>query len=338
MEKLDLNRKTGSGPQNFKQIEGDSWSSIYLPAIGAGVVMTVVLFLAIACSKKSETAQNKISAPAQPALSAPAPVSTSAVAAPVTPKKVKKARPVNATYVNGTYGVSFSYPRKYSLAAGNSKSVSPVPAGFVKPGAIQIASVDLPDSSYADTDFSSALLNVSVHTAMTEEECAQFGSNTKDSEAAKPSVVKLGANEFSATEQMNGEMTHQSDLKYYHLFKNGACYEFALDVETSRKADEELAQVDRGQVFKQLQKMLATARIKDVELTGVKKEETAASTLPVGDSKPADVKANDSKPADSTVGDAKAATASSSSDTTTVKSSTTDSSTEKAQVVTPEQK
>ena len=74
--------------------------------------------------------------------------------------------------------------------------------------------------------------------------------------------MKLGPNEFTALEQMNGEMTHQSDLKYYHLFKNGACYEFALDVETSRKADEDLAQVDRMKVFQKLQKVLATARIK----------------------------------------------------------------------------
>jgi hypothetical protein len=77
---------------------------------------------------------------------------------------------------------------------------------------------------------------------------------------------------------MNGEMTHQSDLKYYHLFKNGACYEFALDVETSRKADEDLAQVDRMKVFQQLQKVLATARIKDVELQGVEKADKAEKT------------------------------------------------------------
>jgi hypothetical protein len=81
-------------------------------------------------------------------------------------------------------------------------------------------------------------------------------------------------------------MTHQSDLKYYHLFKNGACYEFALDVETSRKADEDLAQVDRMKVFQKLQKVLATARIKDVELPGVEKaSETAKTETPVEDSK-----------------------------------------------------
>jgi hypothetical protein len=121
---------------------------------------------------------------------------------------------------------------------------------------------------------------------MSAEECSQFIPATNDKEAAKPSTVKLGPNEFTALEQMNGEMTHQSDLKYYHLFKNGACYEFALDVETSRKADEDLAQVDRMKVFQKLQKVLATARIKDVELPGVEKaSETAKNETPVEDSK-----------------------------------------------------
>jgi hypothetical protein len=62
------------------------------------------------------------------------------------------------------------------------------------------------------------------------------------------------------------------------LFKNDACYEFALDVETSRKPDEELAQVDRGKVFQQLAKILTTARIKEVEMPGIEKVETSAAT------------------------------------------------------------
>src|SRR5258708_25010253 len=119
------------------------------------------------------------------------------VAAPVVAKKVKKQRPANATYVNATYGVSFSYPRKYSLQAGEKKSSMPVPGSFLKPGAIEVASVDMPDDLYPDTDFSSALLNVSVNPGMTAEECGQFVPSSKDPEAAKPTTIKLGANKFT---------------------------------------------------------------------------------------------------------------------------------------------
>src|SRR5438105_15560581 len=103
MATLNINGSKGSGNQSFKQIEGDTWSSIYLPAICACILMTIVLFLAVSCSKKSENA-TKISAPSAPAVTSPGP-STTATAVPETPKKaVKKHRPANATYVNGTYG------------------------------------------------------------------------------------------------------------------------------------------------------------------------------------------------------------------------------------------
>jgi len=280
MATLNINGSKGSGNQSFKQIEGDTWSSIYLPAICACILMTIVLFLAVSCSKKSDK-------PLSSGISAPSPAMTNPAAATVTPdapKKTKKHRPANATYVNGTYGVSFSYPVKYSLQAGDKKSSAPVQTNFLKPGAVQVAAVDMPDYSYPDTDFSAGLLNVSVNTSMTAEECGQFVPNSNDAETGKPTTVKLGSNQFAEFEQMTGETTAQSDLKYFHLFKNGACYEFALDVETSRKTDEELAQVDRGKVFQQLEKILTTTKIKNVEVPGVVNAE-AAGTAPTADSK-----------------------------------------------------
>jgi hypothetical protein len=306
------NRIRGNGNQGFKQIEGDGWLSTYLPAIGAGTVMAVVLLLAISCSKKSDNSA-KIGAPSAPVVTSPAPT-TAAAATHASTKKVKKIRPTNATYVNSTYGVSFSYPRNYSLQAGDGKSAMPVLTNFVKPGAVEIASVDMPDSSYSDTDFSAGLLNVAVHPGMKPEECAQFmpKPDAKARDAVKPESVKIGSNEFIVLEQMSGEMERQSDLKYFHVFKNGACYEFAMDVETSRKPDEDLAQVDRGRVFQQLAKILTTARIREVEVPGVESAEKTAGVPAVAPTP--------------------AAT------TPVATAAIPDSKTEKAQVVTPEQK
>jgi hypothetical protein len=277
MTTLNINGSKGSGNQSFKQVEKDTWSSIYLPAICACILMTIVLFLAVSCSKKSDSAA-KISAPSAPTATNPEPSTTAAAAVPEKPKKVaKKHRPANATYVNGTYGVSLSYPVKYSLQAGTKNTASAVQNSFLKPGAVQIAAVDMPDDAYPDTDFSSALLNVSVNTGLTAEQCNAFTPDPRDPKP-KPETVKLGANEFAAVEQMSSEPNHDSDLKYYHLFKNGACYEFALDVETSREADAEVAQTDRGKAFKQLEKILASARIKGVEIPGVATAQRPAET------------------------------------------------------------
>lgn len=279
---MTTNRRQESANQNFKAIEGGGWLSTYLPALCAGAVMTIVLLLAISCSKKSDNSRTQSTAPTRPAPEAPAP-STAANALPEKPKKaVKKHRPANATYVNGAYGVSLSYPRKYNLLAGDKQSPMPVQANFIKPGAVEIASVEMPDDLYPQTDFSSGLLNVSVNSGLTAEECGQFVPNSKDAEAAQPATVKLGANEYTELEQMNGEGERQSDLKYFHLFKNGVCYEFTLDVETSRKVDEELAQVDRGKVFQQLEKILTTARIKEVELPGLEKKDVEKAEKPAG--------------------------------------------------------
>jgi hypothetical protein len=294
------NRTPDRDEKNFKQIESDSWSGIYLPAICAGVVMTIVLFMAVSCSKKSDTT-TKISAPVAPATQSPAPTTASTVVSETPKKAVKKHRPTTATYVNGNYGVALTYPRKYSLQSGDKLKEGPLQTGFLKSGAVEIASLDMPDGLYPETDFSSALLNVSVHQGLNEDECGQFAMqsndaaitksteadrSTKSADSLKPSAIKLGANQFTEIEQMSGAGDRQSDLKYFHLFKNGACYEFALDVETSRKTDEDLAQVDRSKIFKQLEKILTRARIKEVELPGIENAERAKAPEPAAIAQP----------------------------------------------------
>jgi len=116
-----------------------------------------------------------------------------------------------------------------------------------------------------------------MNQGMTADECAQFVPAAKDAGEVKPATASLGGNEFSVFEQINGTGDRKSDLKYFHLFKNSACCEFALDVDTTAKADGDVAQVDRGKVFRQLEKILSTARIKDVQPAQV---ENAAGTEP----------------------------------------------------------
>jgi hypothetical protein len=292
-----INRTPSNDEQKFKQIENDSWSGIYLPAICAGVVMTIVLFMAVSCSKKLDNT-TKISAPVTPAVQSPTPTTESAVI-PEKPKKaVKKHRPITATYVNGNYGLALTYSRKYNLQSADKQKEEPVQSSFAKPGAIEIATLDMPGGLYPDTDFSSALLNVSVHQGLNEDECGQFETSTdapinakaaetdQSDNSLKPEAIKLGANQFTEIEQVIGSGERQSDLKYFHLFKNGACYEFALDVETSRRANEDLAQVDRSKIFKQLEKILTTARIKEVELPGVENAEKATTPEPLATQQP----------------------------------------------------
>src|SRR5262249_5926415 len=148
--------------------------------------------------------------------------SATPTAAPAPPKKAKKPhRPPNATYVNSTYGVSFSYPVKYTLEDDKSAPLNP---RFLGADAVDVASVDMPSLAYPDTDFSRAWLNVSVSSGTTEEQCEQFLSSA-DNKGAQPANLKLGRNSFAEVEETGSEPDGQSDVKYFHLFKNGACYE-----------------------------------------------------------------------------------------------------------------
>ena len=74
----------------------------------------------------------------------------------------------------------------------------------------------------------------------------------------------LGDLELRATEAVSGEGTRQSDAKYFHVFQNGSCYEFALNVTTVASQDGLIKHVDRDKVFDRLEKILATVKINPV--------------------------------------------------------------------------
>ena len=75
----------------------------------------------------------------------------------------------------------------------------------------------------------------------------------------------IGDLELRATEAVSGEGTRQSDAKYFHVFQNGACYEFAVNVTTMASEDGLIKHVDRDKVFDRLEKILATVKIEEVK-------------------------------------------------------------------------
>src|SRR5437667_225889 len=142
------------------------------------------------------------------------------------------------------------------------------------------AAVELPASLYPDTDLASAFVNVSVNHAVTSDECAQFAFPQVSTDAASAAQAKVGALEFNEIESINVETPKQADAKYYHIFQNGACYEFALGLGTSGDETDGTTQVDREKVFSRLEKILATVKIKQVELPGTETPVASATTTP----------------------------------------------------------
>jgi hypothetical protein len=283
---------------------------------------------------------------------------------PVQRKAPKK--PATVNYTDKTYGVTFEYPRRYAIETGDAAAElllsHPIPMNFVEPGGVALAAVELPETNYNNTDFSSAFFNVSVNKTLTADQCSQFSvpqpkvsevktAETKivetkiveekpaekmeaksepvpsaaatevakqDSTAApKPDVkpdaqstspsqtchsedrascgtkdpmpavvtsgssgspqssatqatsdpnskLMLGDLTLRSTEAVSGEGTRQSDSKYFHVYQNGACYEFALNVTTDASEEGIVKHVDRDKVFSRLGQILSTVKINPV--------------------------------------------------------------------------
>jgi hypothetical protein len=229
----------------------------------------VFLLESSACSKSKPVA---ITQPTQPAVTQPAVMPPAPVVAEQKPAKKHPRQSTKATYKNDEYGVSLVYPKNYSLkkddeAALEWAGMGPVQMNFVESGGGTIAAIELPKDSYPETDFANGFFNVSVHPKMTADQCTQFAfPETTNNAAATPAKVKMGSTEFSQIESSAGDDSNQADAKYYHAYQNGACYEFALGIQTARDADHEVPQVDRQQVFNRLKRILTTVKITPVEL------------------------------------------------------------------------
>jgi len=288
----------GSSSANPPTRTNSREKTVFYGSLAVVSLLGAVLLGINGCSKSSTHPGVSASPNPQPAIASVAPASPSASVAPATspqpaPKRPKRKRPATVTYTDRTYGVSFQYPRKYILKTGDEvlldvAGLGPAQTNFVQAGGVTLAAVELPRNAYPGADSSSAFFNVSVNPNLTAAECSQFASpQPKDTEPSSvPSKVKVGSIEFDETE---GAMK-QADSKYYHVFQNGACYEFALGVGTTGdEGDVKVTQVDRQQVFDRLEKILATVKIQTVEVpategpvqTEAPAEKAAPSETPV---------------------------------------------------------
>ncbi|HKU28368.1 MAG TPA: hypothetical protein VJQ54_23065 [Candidatus Sulfotelmatobacter sp.] len=289
----------------------------------SAVVFAAVLIIcsiAVGCSSEKPqtvTSNNQIPAVQPQPQSIPATSIAQTENKPVQKKRVVHKKPATVNYADKTYGVTFEYPRRYAIETGDAATQlvmsNPIPMNFVQPGGVALAAVELPETNYVNTDFSSASFNVSVHKTLNADQCGNFAvpqpkameksdatpiastksevantdtantdsktevarqdstsksesSTTKTEGAAKtdPNKLLIGDMELRATEAVSGEGTRQSDSKYFHVYQNGACYEFALNVTTDASEEGLVKHVDRDKVFTRLEQILATVKINPI--------------------------------------------------------------------------
>jgi hypothetical protein len=343
---------------NSNQAHSASWGSISRGSIshssakwgkntGALIFAAVLIVcsLTVGCSsnndKPKSVSSNNPTIPVPPAPAQFTPVPVLQAATKPAPKKVVPKKPATVNYTDQTYGVTFEYPRRYAIETGSAASdllaSNPLAMNFVEPGGVALAAVELPETSFANTDFSSAFFDVSVHKSLTADQCTEFAvpqpkvvapvastesastsasapiekptstsaastpqqtqpaptqsastqpsTSTDQSSTAKSSTdsasnskLMLGDLELRATEAVSGEGARQSDSKYFHVFQNGSCYEFALNVTTDASEDGIVKHVDRDKVFTRLEQILSTVKIDAVKSNPVTTSEVTAET------------------------------------------------------------
>jgi hypothetical protein len=240
------------------------------------MALTLITLLAIAlalaassCKSKSKNTSVSSSNETTSGQSATVAPATPQVATPATPVVVvKKKKPAvkrasTVTYSNNAYGLMFRYPQKYKLVPVEKTDKDfwpePVPMNFVEAGGVSVATIG------QTANPASSFFKVSVNKNLTAAQCEQFAAPAP-SEAASNTPVDSSDESIPAKESIHGldfsrveNATELTDVKYYHHFENGACYEFALGVED---APDKTKAVDYVALFDRLERILSTVKIK----------------------------------------------------------------------------
>jgi hypothetical protein len=163
----------------------------------------IICSVTVGCSSdkpKPVSSNTQIPVTQSPSPIAPVPTPIMQADNQLAPKKVvQHKKPVTVNYTDKSSGLTFEYPRRYAIETGNAATelvaANPIPMNFVQPGGVAIAAVELPQTGFANTDFSSAFFNVSVHKNLTADQCTEFA-------VPQPKVVTTASSTESASTSM----------------------------------------------------------------------------------------------------------------------------------------
>ena len=194
--------------------------------------------------------------------------STVKAQAPTTPAAKHAPRDsASAVYNNPDYGVSFRYPRNYSLEeeviAEGSTPKTQQQLQAEQPSAILIATIEIPGDAYPNTTFVLGHLQFAVNPQATAETCRSF--------VTPPDSDWPGATDQTIIQGIpfhwrdGGLITSETVTvsRDYVGFSNGTCYEFFLQVASTSAANfpVPIAQEDLSKILRSLEKTVSSLQI-----------------------------------------------------------------------------
>jgi hypothetical protein len=204
---------------------------------------------------------------------------------PARPSQREFARQTSLSiYHNPEEGISFRYPRNYSLEEGDVQESS----FFLKrqedldserPGATLLATLLIPEDGYPNTTFEHGSLQLVADGAGTEKDCREsspVGSNGNTSR-----ITTIQGIEFRWREQESVTAGTKILERAYAGYSQATCYEFLLTVVAEEAPDPDgfRKPADTGKIMKQLEKVVASAQFFPKSVAPAENNEEAADSL-----------------------------------------------------------
>ena len=170
-----------------------------------------------------------------------------------------------SVYHNPEEGISFHYPRNYSLEEGDVQESS----FFLKrqedldreqPGATLLATVLIPEDGYPNTTFEHGSLQLVANETGTEEDCrgsALVGTDGNDTRTLTVQGIVFRRSRRESETAGTKILEHA-----YTGYSQATCYEFLLTVAAEEAPDPDgfRKPADTGKIMKQLEKIVGSAQ------------------------------------------------------------------------------
>jgi len=185
---------------------------------------------------------------------------------PPRPSRKEFAREASLSpYYNPEEGISFHYPRNYSLEEGDVQESS----FFLKrqedleseqPGATLVATVLIPEDGYPNTTFEHGSLQLVVNETGREKDCRE--SNLLGAYGKSPRTMAVQGIEFRWSGRESETAGTKILERVYAGYSEGTCYEFLLTVAAEEAPDPDgfKKPADINKIMKHLEKIVASAQ------------------------------------------------------------------------------
>ena len=171
-----------------------------------------------------------------------------------------------STYNNPEEGISFRYPRNYSLEEGDIEEHSfflqrQEDLDSEQPGAKLLATVLIPEDGYPNTTFEHGSLQLAISEVESEKGCLAINEAGAAGRGARTLTVQGVAFRWSAEEtEVAGTKILQ---RKYAGYSQGSCYQFRLLLAAEESLDPNgfTKNADMVRIMKQLESIVATSRV-----------------------------------------------------------------------------